>query len=584
MYFPLWILRVSAAPWFNSFCELDTGQKPLYAVGMTAICVPIFVGGKGGDLEEAISGAEEALVGTLGMIELRCDGATPKQMLEGIDLARVPVIVTVRAKWEGGMPGAREKTDEERIGMWEEAIEAGAEFVDVELVSWEKSGKIREAISELAAKSGTKLIVSNHCFGGRPADLEQRLERLRAVKEADVLKLVWKAESVVDAVEALRMSAAARMGKDRRPVVALAMGEEGILSRILAKKFGAPFTFASVEAGKESAPGQPTVAELRGRYRWEKQTRETPVYGVVGWPVGHSLSPHIHNAGFEAAGFDGVYVPVAVQPTYEAFVVAVDALRASADLGGLSVTIPHKENACRYAMEHVGKTDAVSAGLGVINTLVWRGEDLLALNSDYAGAIDALVSAWTGKRTDVRGKRVAVLGAGGAARAVVAGLVAYGATVVVYNRTREKADTLVAEFGCKKTEGRKQNEEEGSIPPNQDYGWLPGKAVAADWEKLCDSCCEAYINCTPLGMTPKVEGTPIDFDPAWTSETVVFDTVYNPLKTKLIQLAEKRGAKIVLGTEMFVRQAAVQFKEFTGLDADVGLFRRVMMQAMGGGR
>jgi 3-dehydroquinate dehydratase/shikimate dehydrogenase len=269
-------------------------------------------------------------------------------MMLALETVREPAIVTVRPTWEGGFS---HKTDQERIALWEAAMEAGAEYVDVELASWENSAAIREVVGDLALKHGTRLIVSNHSFGGRPGDLKERIKRLRAVEEASVLKIAWTGQSVLDGIEALQLGrdVAAEGG---RPVVALAMGEEGVISRLLAKKFGAPFTFAAVGHGKGSAPGQPTVEELRGRYRWGRQTAGTPVFGVVGWPVGHSLSPHIHNAGFDAVGeggIDGVYVPLAVRPEYEAFAAVVDGLRncPGMDLRGLSVTIPHKENAIR---------------------------------------------------------------------------------------------------------------------------------------------------------------------------------------------------------------------------------------------
>jgi 3-dehydroquinate dehydratase/shikimate dehydrogenase len=534
---------------------------------MTAICIPIFIK-SGVDIEEAVGAAEDALRPGVnqtgnpeGMIELRCDTASVKQMLMAIETARVPVIVTVRPTWEGGFS---QKSDEERIALWEAAMEEGAEYVDVELVAWEKSKAIREVMEDVAEKHGTRLIVSNHCFERSPADLEQRLGRLLKVEQAAILKLAWKAESILDGVRALHLMREVRE-KYRRTLLALAMGEEGQISRLLAKKFEAPFTFATAERGQESAPGQPTVAELRGRYRWAKQRPDIPVFGVIGWPVGHSLSPHIHNAGFDATRADGVYVPLAIQPAYEAFLVVVDGLRASAgmELRGLSVTIPHKDNAIRYVREKDGRVDELSAHIGAINTIVWRGAggaEPFGLNSDYAGAVDALVSAWSGQREELKGKRVAVLGAGGAARAIVAALAHYDATVVVYNRTLEKAQALAAEFDGK-----------------------TGKVVAAPWESLCKSCCEAYINCTPLGMHPKVNASPLDGVEGLelSAETVVFDTVYNPLMTKLLKEAKAKGAKIVVGTEMFVRQAAVQFEAFTGKVAPVEVFRKVMERALG---
>lgn len=231
------------------------------------------------------------------------------------------------------------------------------------------------------------------------------------------------------------------------------------------------------------------------------------------------------------------------------------------NLRGLSITIPHKENALRYVQENGGTIDDLSLRIGAINTIVFPIENqkskikntLHGLNTDYAGALDALVTAWTGKRADVANKRIAVLGAGGAARAIVAGLTAHGALVTIYNRTFEKAQALAAEF--------------------------PG-ASAAPLEQLAP--CDALVNCTPLGMHPKTSASPLDSVPFpdWLKDTVVFDTVYNPRMTKLLKLAEKRGAKIVTGDEMFVRQAALQFQEFTSRPAPLEVFRNVLAAAL----
>jgi len=503
-----------------------------------------------------------------GIIELRCDSATPRQMLEAMDFAHLPVIVTVRPKWEGGFC---EKGDEYRVGLWEAAMEAGAEYVDVELVGWEKNKELRDRVCEAAEKHGTKIILSNHSFDGRPKDLDARLARLRRVKQADVLKIAWKAESVIDAVDALMLGAKLQK-EDGRPAVVLAMGEEGLISRLLAAKFGAPWAFAALAEGAESAPGQPSVADLRDIYRWDAHKEDMQVFGVAGWPVGHSLSPHIHNAGFGAINRSGVYVPLAIKAEYAAFAAAVDALRAATNIRGISVTIPHKENAFRYVSEKSGLIDALSKRIGVINTMEWTKDGVVGFNSDYAGALDALASAWTGNRTDLDGKRVVVLGAGGAARAIVAGLVEHGASVVIYNRTLEKAQALAADFGASSR---------GLTPPTGGEAATHGRVSAQPWEKLSEATCDAYINCTPLGMFPHVDASPVDFDPAWTAETVVFDTVYNPVMTKLLKLAQRKGAKIVPGTEMFVRQAAVQFRAFTEREAPIEVFRAALTQALG---
>ena len=277
------------------------------------------------------------------------------------------------------------------------------------------------------------------------------------------------------------------------------------------------------------------------------------MFAVAGWPIGHSKSPAIHNAGLDAiAGAHGIYVPLGIKPGQ--FVQVLDALRSvpGMDLRGLSVTIPHKEAAFKYVVDKAGKIDDLSWRIGVLNTMVFEGETVRGFNSDYEGALDALVSAWSGQRADVAGKRVAVMGAGGAARAVVAGLVAHGASVVVYNRTMSKAQTLADDLG-------------------------DGKVIAVEWSALKSADADAFINCTPLGMFPNVETSPMDEGVVnWSAATVVFDTVYNPDMTTLLKIAEGKGAKIVKGKEMFIRQAAVQFKAFTGKDAPLEVFRQVM--------
>ncbi len=521
---------------------------------MTAICVPVFVQA-GQNVEETMDEIEDALDGTRGMIELRCDGATPRQMLEAMEFAHVPVIITVRPTWEGGQCN---KDDEYRIGLWEAAMEAGAEYVDVELLAWEQNVAVRERICEAAEKRGTRIILSTHSFEGRPKDLDGRISRLRRIKQADVLKIAWQAESILDGIEALRILEKLNR-EDSRPAVVLAMGEEGGISRLLAKKFGAAFTFAAIAAEKQSAPGQPTVRDLRGIYRWDRQAADTRVFGVAGWPVGHSKSPAIHNAGFEAVEFAGVYVPLPIKP--ELFAAAVAGLRgvAGQHWGGLSVTIPHKKHAFQYVSNKNGTIDELSRRIGVINTMVLGGDSgaagggMRGFNSDLDGALDALALGWSGDRGNLADKRVAVIGAGGAARAIVAGLAAAGAQVVIYNRTAAHAETLAADFASS------------------------GNVISAPWTALGAADADTFINCTPLGMSPDVQSSPVESAPAsWNERTVVFDTVYNPPLTRFLKMAQEKGAKIVPGAEMFIRQAAAQFFAFTGKPAPLEVFRRAI--------
>jgi shikimate dehydrogenase len=220
------------------------------------------------------------------------------------------------------------------------------------------------------------------------------------------------------------------------------------------------------------------------------------------------------------------------------------------DLAGFSVTIPHKENALRYLKEKNAEVEPLAQQIGAVNTIVIDDGKFLGFNSDYAAILDSITGKLGIERDQLKEYRVAVIGAGGTGRTAVAALAVYGATVVVYNRTREKADTLAAEFT-----GR------------------TGRVVAADLEKLCDSCCQIYINTTSIGMHPNVDQSPMESVPA---EVLVFDAVYNPMRTRLIQQAETAGAKTIGGAEMFVRQAARQFTLWTNLPAPVELMRSVL--------
>jgi len=386
---------------------------------------------------------------------------------------------------------------------------------------------------------------------------------MAAAEACRVVKVAWRARSLRDNIEAFEL-----LSQKLKPTIALCMGEAGLASRVLAKKFGALLTFAALDNRSGTAPGQPTLEEIKTLYRWDHITTETRVYGVIGHPVGHSMSPAIHNAGFDAlqsvmpGGVDGVYLPMPIPPEYEHFKATVATWLDYEPLHfrGASVTIPHKQNLMRFVEEQGGVIEPLAATIGAANTLT-VGEDgeLAATNTDYAAALDAVADGLGVERDGLADKRVAVIGAGGAARAIVAGFAHHGATVVVYNRTRQKADELAQQFNGK-----------------------TGKVVAADMAKLCDSCCEVYINCTPLGMHPNVDASPIDPQTmsSWGPGTVVFDTIYNPIETKLLRDAAAAGCHTIPGTEMFVRQAATQFTGWTKAPAPLEVFRRVLEERL----
>lgn len=509
---------------------------------MTRLCVPIFVT----DLEQAKRDIATAIEAGADMVELRLDEVPDPSLLEPILLhPPIPLIITVRSPNEGGRGN---QTSAERIRLLEE-VEAMNPllYLDVEL----------QTLKDEEPNTGfsNSLIISSHDFKGRP----EKLHNLALEMEdwsADVVKIVWTARTIRDNLEAFEI-----LQSRQRPTIALCMGEVGLLSRILARKFGGFLTFASLGQEKATAPGQVSIADLKTLYRWDSIGAQTKVFGVVGSPIAHSMSPAIHNAAFTETGFDGVYVPMLVNEGYESFKAFMESFVnfAGLDLSGLSITIPHKENALRYLIEKSSDVDELSRRIGAVNTIVTdRGAGdapprLRGMNTDYAAILDSITAALDITREKLADYRVAVIGAGGTGRTAVAALASCGATVVVYNRTRDRAELLAAEFNGHS-----------------------GHVVAGSLEKLCDSCCQIYINTTSMGMHPQTDESPFGARaPKLGPDSLVFDAVYNPPQTKLLAQAEASGARTISGIEMFVRQAAAQFEGFTHLPAPLPLMRRV---------
>ena len=521
---------------------------------MTSIVAPVFVR----SVETALPVLQAAITQGADMLELRCDEARREvieQILTRPEVRCKPVILTIRAKAEGGSFAG---TESERLQLIRHACGLCPDYVDIEYDTWRKNPEFAGEILPLLAATDdpaekkTKLILSNHDFLSRPTDLHQRLLDMAATAPVRIVKAAYKARNLTDALEALRLYRELPKAI-RQSLVIIAMGEAGMITRILAAKYNAAFTFAVPAGGATTAPGQPTILELIHTCRFKHQQRDWPVYGVVGWPVAHSISPVIHNSGFGSIDFPGVYVPLPIEPDYEAFRTIVTAMRELRDfnLRGLSVTIPHKANAVRYLQSQSGLLDDTSARIGVINTLYFPQQGpIRGTNSDWSGAIEALRAGTNWSLTDLTHKRVAVLGAGGAARAIVAGLATLGSTVIIYNRTLKRAQELAHEFNGK-----------------------TGSVSAAQLDEFGNTHCHVVINCTPAGMSPDVKAIPVDNISAIDSSMVVFDTVYNPRRTRFLQAAAERGAKTIEGLEMLLRQAVVQFEGFTGQSAPLAIMR-----------
>ena len=525
---------------------------------MSKLAAPIWVE----STNQAQAAVRRAAALGAAMVELRLDRVAhePAMAKAVVQAAELPCIVTCRPSWEGGY---FEGDDSERLALFEAigTAERQPAYLDLELAAWQQRGELRDGVAALvsdpaeANDTAPGLILSAHDFEGRPTDLLRRLEAMASEPRCRVIKLAWQARSLRDNLEAFEL-----LRQQVKPMICLCMGEFGLPTRVLAPKFGGLVSFAALDGEAGSAAGQLTLGQMKRSYRWDTLNPATAVYGVVGYPVGHSMSPPLHNAGFEAIGHDGVYLPMPIHAEYEQFKATVGSWLAEpgVNLGGLSVTIPHKENLLRYVASEGGQIESLAEAIGAANTLARRPDGTLyACNTDYAAALDAACAAMGIERSDLAGRRIAVIGAGGAARAIVAGFAHQGAAVTVYNRSPEKARALVDRF---------------------DGQTGPVRSAALD--AMAGAEANVWINCTPLGMAPKTDASPVADapaqQPAWGVGTVVFDTIYNPPRTKLLQQAEAAGATTISGIEMFVRQGAAQFELWTHQPAPLDTFREVM--------
>ncbi len=538
---------------------------------MTLVAAPITVCNEN-EVSEALARANRAVDAGARLIEWRID-ALPAHVESDAAVAAAitvirpliakspaPCILTCRVAAEGG---AYYGSEARRIAVLTGVAFVNARpprYIDLELASDDAWATLAQAIARNNEKTDlpTSLILSSHDFAARPADLLQRIERMTNDPACDVVKVAWRARSIRDNLEAFDL-----LTERRKPTIALCMGEFGLMSRVLAPKFGALLTFACLDEEEASAPGQPTLDELINRYRFHSIGGETSVYGVIGWPVHHSRGPHIHNAGFGAIGFDGVYLPLPVPTEYEHFKATVASLvdHERLDFRGASITIPHKENLIRFVAERGGTIDPLAASIGAANTLIVNDDrSLHCLNTDAPAAIDSLCAGMSIESGALAGQRAAVLGAGGVARAIVAALMDAGVSVSIFNRTHAKAKDLAAEREA-------ASGDKGSVSAQ------PIEAVIADRFDI-------YINCTSVGMIggPAPEASPLPDDALLDENATVFDAIYNPLRTPLLQQAEARGARTISGLDMFIRQAALQFERWTGQAAPVDVFERVLRE------
>jgi len=495
------------------------------------LCVAI----QGATVAELITRAESALKDTK-FVEFRLD-ALPKPaaalpiLKEFLDEHRdVVAIGTCRREPHGGSFAGSLAAE---FDILLKAAEAGCRIVDLEVESAEeaKPAQLQKLRSGLHA-AGAALLISFHDFT-RTRGLDHAADRIAAF-EPEFVKVVSTARSLADNLAVLKLI------QDRSlhaQVVGIAMGEEGLVSRVLGPRAGAAFTFASSDDGAATAPGQVTARTLHDLYRVENLDQATRIFGVAGNPIGHSLSPLMQNTAFRRESVNAVMIPLKVKALSDLLT-----LFRELPLSGSSVTMPLKQE----LLPHLANMDPLTARIGACNTLRTGADGkLYGFNTDVAGVVRPLE-----KRLRLKGSRIVVLGAGGAARAAVFGLVDQGAEVFIVNRTHETAVALARQ----------------------------AKAKALKHELLKKSHFDVMINTTPCGMVGVKQALPIAEDEL--NAALVFDMVYNPLETALLQLAKARGLQAISGLEMFVQQGARQFEIWTGKPAPEAEMLKVVELAL----
>lgn len=479
----------------------------------TLLCVSLAVG----TVEDALE-TLHAPTRAFDVAELRLDFTSEPNLRQLLDGRPCPIIITNRPTRQGGHWSGGER---ERLAVLEEADRLGADFVDVEL----------DARPRFRRQGNARLILSYHNFQRTPPEVGEIARRIEAT-DADIVKIATMANSLADNLAILEVLETAR-----KPTIALTVGEHSHVSRLLGAKFGAFLVYASPGEGRPVAPGQLPVDQMSALYRFRQIGPATRVYGVIANPVAHSMSPAIHNAAFAERGLDAVYLPFRVDDPAD-FIPPFRSLPVS----GYSVTIPHKE----AVIPLLDEVQPLAGSIGAVNTIVERDGRLHGSNTDWSAALRAVESALA-EGESLKGRRVLMLGAGGAARAIAFGLVERGCRLVIANRTVSRGERLARELGC------------------QSLGL----------DRAADVPHDVLVNATSVGMHPNVDATPFPRG-GLRPGAIVFDSVYNPIETRLLREARGAGCTVVNGLEMFVNQAVEQFELWTGRPAPREVMRSVV--------
>jgi len=471
--------------------------------------------------------------GKAGAVEVRLDavpGADLRLLFEG---APRPILATCRRRADGGFWTGSESRRQEIL--WS-AARAGATFIDVE------DDVAGSAMAGLAGAPGIGVIVSRHDTQGPPRNPDALYRRMAKNKGIKAVKIVGTARRPSD-VSAVR-DLLGRHQRSNPPLISFLMGGAGVASRVMALEWGSWATYVSASNGRETAPGQVSLPDLLGVYRVEEIDDETRLAGIIGSPLSHSLSPVMHNAAYHADGLNFRYVPMTIDR--KADLKGLGRAMRDLKIRGLSVTAPWKIE----ILKHLDVIEPMARRIGAVNTVVCDAERTLGFNTDATGGLSALEEALAAHRMKLSGLTVAVVGAGGSARALAHAVAGAGAHVLVATRAAAPGRHLARSAG--------------------------GRHVPIG--RLSRESYDVLIHCTPVGS-----GRPsLPVTDAAVKGRLVYDLIYRPETTPLLKRARQKGIATLSGLEMLVRQGAEQYTLFTGRTAPIDVMREAARQGLAG--
>jgi 3-dehydroquinate dehydratase / shikimate dehydrogenase len=502
------------------------------------ICVPVSerVAGR---LKEAIDRAASVA----DIIEIRLDYLEGRDFNEALQLLPTLLsginkkfILTYRPEDQGGQHPLAYR---DRYAFWSKyGTEPISTLIDIELDL---------ALDLMAGSVPIKwkhVVCSYHDFNGVPSELNEIYERLSRTP-SKVLKLAVKANTITDCIPVLNLIERAR--NEGREIIVIAMGEAGLLTRILAPSLGAFLTFASSDPIHATAPGQISARDMHELYRVSQIDEETEIMGLIGLPISHSVSPHMHNAAFAYSDLNSLYIPFEVSNIKDFIVRMVHPKTRELKwrLKGLSVTAPHKSS----IMEHLDYIDPLAKNVGAVNTVVVKDDLLYGYNTD----VEAAIAPLRDRVGTLKGSKVAVIGAGGAARAVLWGLKNEDASMELFARNLDKAKDLAEIFNIKAS--------------------LIDQASFKNFDVV--------INTTPVGTKGKSEDQSPVLKEQLAGARLAYDLIYNPSKTRFMREAEEMGCESLGGLPMLVGQAIEQFRLWTNRDAPTDVMYEAARKVLG---